>query len=113
MEVYGDVSSIFNHEGLEELYLDNGKFEINFDRGSKGLILEFLFHGFDFQVQYAFGRSHKTQGIDESAAFIQKGTPGACLSCIYIDAVVGVQGSAVNLRRGWIRYLAKSWRAPS
>lgn len=32
VEVYGDVSSIFNHEGLEELYLDNGKFEINFDR---------------------------------------------------------------------------------
>lgn len=31
IEVYGDVSSIFNHEGLEELYLDNGTFEINFD----------------------------------------------------------------------------------
>ncbi|WP_195638359.1 leucine-rich repeat domain-containing protein [Enterocloster bolteae] len=32
VEVYGDVSSIFNHQGLEELYLDNGKFEINFDK---------------------------------------------------------------------------------
>lgn len=30
VEVYGDVSSIFNHQGLEELYLDNGKFEIKF-----------------------------------------------------------------------------------
>ena len=26
------MSSIFNHQGLEELYLDNGKFEINFDK---------------------------------------------------------------------------------
>ena len=32
VEVYGDVSSIFNHQGLEELYLDNSKFEINFDK---------------------------------------------------------------------------------
>lgn len=32
VEVHGDVSSIFNHQGLEELYLDNGKFEINFDK---------------------------------------------------------------------------------
>lgn len=32
LEVYGDISAIFNHEGLEELYLDNGQFEINFDR---------------------------------------------------------------------------------
>lgn len=32
MEVYGDVSSVFNHEGLEELYLDNGRFEIDFDK---------------------------------------------------------------------------------
>lgn len=32
IEVYGDVSSVFNHEGLEELYLDSGNFEINFDR---------------------------------------------------------------------------------
>ncbi len=32
LEVYGDISSIFNHPGLEELYLNNGMFEINFDR---------------------------------------------------------------------------------
>lgn len=32
VEVYGDVSSVFNHQGLEELYLDNGKFEIKFDK---------------------------------------------------------------------------------
>lgn len=32
LQVYGDVSSIFNHQGLEELYLNAGKFEINFDR---------------------------------------------------------------------------------
>lgn len=32
LQAYGDVSSIFNHQGLEELYLNAGKFEINFDR---------------------------------------------------------------------------------
>ncbi len=32
LEVYGDISSVFNHPGLEELYLNNGMFEINFDR---------------------------------------------------------------------------------
>lgn len=32
LQAYGDVSSIFNHQGLEELYLNAGKFEIDFDR---------------------------------------------------------------------------------
>lgn len=32
IEVYGDVSAVFNHEGLEELYLNGGKFEIDFDK---------------------------------------------------------------------------------
>lgn len=32
LEVYGDVSPVFNCPNLEELYLDNGRFEINFDR---------------------------------------------------------------------------------
>lgn len=32
VQVTGDVSSVFNHAGLEELYLDNGEFEIRFDK---------------------------------------------------------------------------------
>lgn len=32
IEVAGDVSSVFNHPGLEELYLNNGTFEIDFGR---------------------------------------------------------------------------------
>lgn len=32
VQVTGDVSSVFNHAGLEELYLDNGIFEIRFDK---------------------------------------------------------------------------------
>lgn len=32
IEVNGDVSSVFNHPGLQELYLDHGTFEIDFDR---------------------------------------------------------------------------------
>ncbi|MEY8338157.1 leucine-rich repeat domain-containing protein [Lachnospiraceae bacterium 62-35] len=31
IEVHGDISSVFNHPKLEELYLDEGRFEINFD----------------------------------------------------------------------------------
>ncbi len=32
LEVYGDVSAVFNHPGLEELYVHNGMFEIDFNR---------------------------------------------------------------------------------
>ena len=32
LQVYGDISSVFNHPGLEELYLNHGMYEINFDR---------------------------------------------------------------------------------
>jgi Leucine-rich repeat (LRR) protein/DNA-directed RNA polymerase subunit RPC12/RpoP len=31
-EVLGDISNVFNHQGLEELYLNNCMFEIDFDR---------------------------------------------------------------------------------
>ena len=32
LEVAGDISSIFNHPGLEELYVSGGTFEIDFDK---------------------------------------------------------------------------------
>lgn len=32
LDVYGDISSVLNHQNLEELHLDYGQFEINFDR---------------------------------------------------------------------------------
>lgn len=42
LEVYGDISAILNHEGLEELYLDNGQFEIKFDRLTENPTLKTL-----------------------------------------------------------------------
>lgn len=42
LEVYGDISSIFNHPGLEELYLNSGMFEINFDRVAENPTLRIL-----------------------------------------------------------------------
>lgn len=41
-EVYGDVSAVFSLPALEELYLDNGSFEINFDRISQNDSLRVL-----------------------------------------------------------------------
>ena len=32
MEILGDISNVFNHQGLEELYLNNCMFELNFGR---------------------------------------------------------------------------------
>ena len=32
VEIYGDISNVFDHPGLEELYLNNCLFEIDFDR---------------------------------------------------------------------------------
>lgn len=42
IEVYGDISSVFNHPGLEELYLDSGTYEINFDRVTENPALRVL-----------------------------------------------------------------------
>ena len=32
VEIYGDISNVFDHPGLEELYLNDCLFEIDFDR---------------------------------------------------------------------------------
>lgn len=42
LTVYGDISPLFNHPGLEELYLDNGTFEIKFDQIKENSALKVL-----------------------------------------------------------------------
>ncbi|WWR14988.1 leucine-rich repeat domain-containing protein [Lachnospiraceae bacterium JLR.KK008] len=42
VEVYGDISSVFNHPSLEELYLDDSTCEINFDRIGENSTLRVL-----------------------------------------------------------------------
>lgn len=41
-EILGDISNVFNHQGLEELYLNNCMFEINFDRLTENPSLKVL-----------------------------------------------------------------------
>lgn len=41
-EILGDISNVFNHQGLEELYLNNCMFEIRFDRLSDNPSLKVL-----------------------------------------------------------------------
>lgn len=42
LEVHGDISSVFNHTGLEELYLNNGMYEIDFERIQENPTLRIL-----------------------------------------------------------------------
>lgn len=53
LDVYGDVSSVFNHQGLEELYLNDSTFEINFDRINENPSLRVLaMNGMELHKNY-------------------------------------------------------------
>lgn len=42
LEVYGDISAVFNLAGLEELYIDHGSFEIDFNKVKENPSLKLL-----------------------------------------------------------------------